>query len=118
GRVDQSHRPCPHRDTKLVPGNRVLLRGPNNVMMAASWLAVVKAGLVVVPTMPLLRAVELKPIIEKARISAVLCDKRLSEELAHCFDASHPAYCADLKQAPYFHDDAPDSLDSIARSKP
>src|SRR5690606_40884696 len=25
-------------DMGLVPGNRVLLRGPNNVMMAASWL--------------------------------------------------------------------------------
>ncbi|HEY4067236.1 MAG TPA: AMP-binding protein, partial [Burkholderiaceae bacterium] len=28
----------------LVPGNRVLLRGPNNPMMAAAWLAVFKAG--------------------------------------------------------------------------
>lgn len=105
-------------DMKLVPGNRVLLRGPNNVMMAASWLAVVKAGLVVVPTMPLLRAGELKPIIEKARISAVLCDKRLSEEIEHCFDTSHAAYCPELTQVRYFHDDAPDSLENIAKSKP
>ncbi len=29
----------------LVPGNRVLLRSPNNPMMAACWLAVLKAGL-------------------------------------------------------------------------
>jgi len=29
----------------LVPGNRVLLRGPNSPMMAACWLAAVKAGL-------------------------------------------------------------------------
>ena len=43
-------------DMKLVPGNRLLLRGPNNPMMAASWLAAIKAGLVTVPTMPLLRA--------------------------------------------------------------
>ena len=28
----------------LVPGNRVLLRGPNNPMMAAAWLAILKAG--------------------------------------------------------------------------
>lgn len=105
-------------DMKLVPGNRVLLRGPNNPMMAASWLAVVKAGLVVVPTMPLLRAVELKPIVEKARISAVLCDKRLSEELEHCLDAAHPAYCSSLTQVRYFHDDSPDSLDSIVKGKP
>src|SRR5262249_45985384 len=32
------------RDLGIVPGNRVLLRAPNNVMMAAAWLAVVKAG--------------------------------------------------------------------------
>ena len=37
-------------DMGLVSGNRVLLRGPNNAMMAASWLAVVKAGMVAVPT--------------------------------------------------------------------
>ena len=44
----------------LVPGNRVLLRGGNNPMMAACWLAGVKAGLVMVPTMPLLRSAELQ----------------------------------------------------------
>src|SRR3546814_3500907 len=37
-------------DMGLKPGNRILLRGPNNVMMAASWLASVKAGLVTVAT--------------------------------------------------------------------
>src|SRR5690349_16361998 len=41
---------------ELVPGNRVLLRGANNPMMAACVLAVWKAGCVAVPTMPLLRA--------------------------------------------------------------
>lgn len=105
-------------DMKLVPGNRVLLRGPNNALMAASWLAVVKAGLVVVPTMPLLRAVELKPIVEKARISAALCDRRLADEIEHCLDAAHPAYCPELKQVLYFHDDASDSLESLAKHKP
>jgi 2-aminobenzoate-CoA ligase len=42
-----------------VPGNRVLLRGPNNPMMAACWFAVLKAGGICVSTMPLLRAREL-----------------------------------------------------------
>ena len=32
----------------LVPGNRVFLRGPNNAMLFASWLGVLKAGGVVV----------------------------------------------------------------------
>src|SRR3989337_2049627 len=48
-------------DMSLVPGHRVLLRGANNPMMAACFLAVIKAGLVAVPTMPLLRARELHP---------------------------------------------------------
>src|SRR3546814_14356950 len=64
------------QDMGLQAGNRVLLRGPNNPMMAACWLAAVKAGLVTVPTMPLLRAVGLEKAISKAKIQAVLCDKR------------------------------------------
>ena len=67
------------RTLGLVPGNRVLLRGPNTPMMAAAWLAVVKAGGVAVATMPLLRERELAQIVEKARISHALCDARLVE---------------------------------------
>jgi 2-aminobenzoate-CoA ligase len=55
------------QDLGLVPGNRVLLRGGNSIGMALAWLAVVKAGLVAVATMPLLRAKELGDIIDKAQ---------------------------------------------------
>jgi len=65
----------------LVPGNRVLLRGPNNPMMAACWLGIVKAGGIVVATMPLLRAPELATIAGKARIALALCDSRLDAEM-------------------------------------
>ncbi|MFI5021336.1 MAG: AMP-binding protein [Alphaproteobacteria bacterium] len=65
----------------LVPGNRVLLRGPNNPMMAAAWLAVLKAGGISVATMPLLRARELAFIIDKAAIGLALCDTTLAEEM-------------------------------------
>ena len=41
------------RELGLVPGNRVLLRGPNSPMMVAAYFAVIKAGGVVVATMPL-----------------------------------------------------------------
>jgi 2-aminobenzoate-CoA ligase len=68
-------------DMGLVPGNRVLLRGANCPTMAAAILAVFKAGLVAVPTMPLLRARELKVIIDKAKVNAVLCARALSAEL-------------------------------------
>ncbi|WP_372622727.1 AMP-binding protein [Falsiroseomonas sp.] len=65
----------------LVPGNRVLLRSANNAWMVASCFAVLKAGGVVVPTMPLLRTKELGQVLRKARISHALCDARLVEEL-------------------------------------
>ena len=49
-------------DLGIVPGNRVLLRGPNNPWLAACWLGVAKAGAVAVTTMPLLRAGEIATI--------------------------------------------------------
>lgn len=68
-------------DLGLVPGNRVLLRGANSIEMAIAWLAVVKAGLIAVATMPLLRAKELRDILDTSRPSAALCDGRLTDEL-------------------------------------
>ena len=68
-------------DFGLRPGNRVLLRGGNSIGMALGWLAVVKAGLIAVATMPLLRAKELGDVIEKAQPSLALCDFMLIEEL-------------------------------------
>ena len=69
------------RDLALVPGNRVLLRGGNSVALSLVWLAVVKAGLIAVATMPLLRARELGDIIAKAQPAVALCDARLTGEL-------------------------------------
>jgi 2-aminobenzoate-CoA ligase len=66
----------------VVPGNRVLLRGPNNPWLVASWLGVIKAGGVVVTTMALLRAGELAAICDIARVDLALCDHRFSTELA------------------------------------
>lgn len=69
------------QDLQLVPGNRVLLRGGNTIGMALAWLGVVKAGLVVVATMPLLRAKELGEIIAKSQAALALCDASLLAEL-------------------------------------
>ncbi len=55
-------------EMKLVPGNRVLLRGFNGRWMAAAWLATLKAGMVAVTTMPMLRATELRVMIERAAV--------------------------------------------------
>src|SRR5471032_1830652 len=65
----------------LAPGNRVLLRGANNPMMAACILAVLKAGGIAVPTMPLLRARELATIADKSKVNAVLCAASLRAEI-------------------------------------
>ena len=69
------------QDYGLLPGNRVLLRGGNSIGMALAWLAVVKAGLIAVATMPLLRAKELGEIIDKAQPALALCDAKLKDEL-------------------------------------
>ncbi len=68
-------------DLQLVPGNRVLLRGGNTIGMALAWLGVVKAGLVAVATMPLLRAKELGEVISKSQATVALCDAGLMAEL-------------------------------------
>ena len=97
------------REMGLVTGNRVLLRGPNNPMMAACWLAVMKAGGVCVGTMPLLRAKELTDIVTKAQVSHALCDTRLSAEL----EAALPG-CPTLQIVRYWSDGSRNSLDALA----
>lgn len=69
-------------DMGLVPGNRVLLRGPNNPWLVASWFGVVKAGGVAVTTMPLFRRRELEAMIEVAAVDMAICDHRFVEDLA------------------------------------
>jgi 2-aminobenzoate-CoA ligase len=68
-------------DLGLVPGNRVLLRGPNTPWLVACWFGVVKAGGVVVATMSQLRAAELAAICEIAQVQLAICDDRLTGEL-------------------------------------
>lgn len=95
----------------LVPGNRVLLRGGNTVEMALAWLGVVHAGLVAVATMPLLRAVELGSIIERAQPTLALCDGRLLAEL-QAAQAEHPVLATTIA----FHT-APDAGDLLVRAQ-
>jgi len=100
-------------DLGLQPGNRVLLRAPNHPMLAACWFGVVKAGGVVVTTMPLLRQKELTDILTKAEVSHVVCDVRLREEL----DAA-VARCPWVREVVYFGDGAPGSLEARMAGKP
>ena len=65
-------------DFGLVPGQRVLLRGPNNPWLVASWFGVVKAGGVVVTTMPMLRSLELGPLTQLTQPAVAICDHRFT----------------------------------------
>lgn len=69
-------------DLVVVPGNRVLLRAPNTPWLVAAWFAALKAGAVVVTTVPQLRASELRTVGEITPIDVSLCDHRYVEELA------------------------------------
>ena len=109
----------------LVPGNRVLLRGYNHPMLAACWLAVLKAGGIVVTSMPLLRVRELGQMIAKARIGLALCDARLLDELelarqtaseplqVLAFNRDDGASLEALLEADADGDDAFDSFDNV-----
>ncbi len=65
----------------MVSGERVLLMAPNTPMLAACWLAVVKAGGIAVAVMPLLRPKELVAICDKAKVRLALCDEAQRETL-------------------------------------
>jgi 2-aminobenzoate-CoA ligase len=92
----------------LVTGGRVLLRSANNPMMVATYLAVLKAGGIVVATMPLLRAKEVAYPIQKARIALALCDGKLSDEMEKARDAA-----PELKRIVYWGTGQPGSLEAL-----
>ncbi|MFI1962707.1 AMP-binding protein [Streptomyces pathocidini] len=68
-------------DLGVVPGNRVLLRGPNSPWLAACWLAVMKAGAVAVTVLAAQRPLELAHICAAARVRHALCDIRSVDDL-------------------------------------
>jgi 2-aminobenzoate-CoA ligase len=94
----------------IVPGNRVLLRGPNNPWLVAMWFGVLRAGGVVVTTMPLLRPRELTTVAEIARPDLALCDHRFLDDLVG-------AGIPDLRVVAYGGPDADDltrQIDSVS----
>lgn len=73
-------------DLGVKPGNRVIIRSANNPAMVACWLAATKVGAVVINTMPMLRAAELRTYLDKAQVQFALCDTRLMEEIEGAVD--------------------------------
>lgn len=100
-------------ELKLIPGNRVLIHGPNTPMIAACWFAVLKAGGICVTTMPLLRAKELSYTIEKAKIEFALSDARCVHEV---MEAQKTA--PSLKHIVPFLDESPDALEQCMERHP
>ena len=100
-------------DLGLQPGNRVLLRGPNNPMMVACWFAVLKAGGIVVCTMPLLRPRELAYVVQRAQVSIALTDTRIAAELEQA--AAHAPSLVDIVH--FGTDGTPGSLEAHMAAK-
>lgn len=65
----------------MQSGERVLLHGPNTPKLVAAWYGILKAGGIVVATMPLLRSREIAVILEKAQVKFAVCDFRCADEL-------------------------------------
>jgi len=100
-------------DHGMVPGERVLLRGSNHPMLIASFLGVLKAGGIAIPTMPVLRERELVYMMDKARVQIAISDVRLADDLEKAASRS-PSMRARL----YFGDGGADSLEVRAAAKP
>ena len=101
-------------DLGLAPGNRVLLRSMNNPMLAACWLAVVKAGGVVVTTIAMLRGKEIATIAEQSKSRFALCDHRLKDDMHAALKLSE-----ELEEVIYFNDaDASNGLEFLMQKHP
>lgn len=99
-------------DFDLVPGNRVLLRSPNNPWAVAAWLGVLKAGGIVATTFAALRARELTPIVTKTEPGIALVDHRYVDDVETLRDTVVP----ELKIVVFGGDD-PDDLIATAWAK-
>jgi 2-aminobenzoate-CoA ligase len=104
-------------DLGIVPGNRVLLRGPNNQWLSAAWFGVLKAGAVLVTTMPLLRTGELQTIHEIAHLDAALVDHRFVEAVeplgVPTIAYGDDAWAARIAGKDPTYDDVPTSSDDV-----
>lgn len=103
-------------DWGLAPGNRVLLRGPNNPWLVACWFGVVLAGGVAVTTMPLLRPTEIATICDIAKVQLALCDERFAQDLNEAQVAVRTATYDGT--APFTGEGGPHGFGALVRSKP
>ncbi len=98
-------------DLGLVAGNRVLLRSTNNPMLIACWLAVIKAGGIVITTIAMLRAKEIITCASQSRASLALCDYRLKDDME-----SAASELSNMSHILYFN--GPGELEARMKTKP
>jgi len=65
----------------IKQGDRIILRLMNTPEFVIAWLSILRLGAVAVATMPLLRARELKTVLEDSGASLAICQDSLLEEL-------------------------------------
>jgi 2-aminobenzoate-CoA ligase len=106
------------KDFGLVPGNRVLLRGPNHPMLVACWFGVIKAGGVVVCTNPLLRTRELVHIADKAQIKLAISDDRVAADCERAMQITGNGAARAGARTIRFGGNEADSLASLMTTKP
>lgn len=66
----------------LAPGERVLLRLPNTVAFPVAFFGALRAGLVPVPTSPMLTAAEVRYLITNSGAEAVVSEEQLWQPVA------------------------------------
>ncbi|MEE8334449.1 MAG: AMP-binding protein, partial [Alphaproteobacteria bacterium] len=94
-------------DCAMAPGARVLLRASNHPLLIASWYAILKAGGIAIPSMPVLRERELVYMMNKARVGIAISDTALADDLE-----AAAGHADDLGTILYFNTDAADSLEA------
>ncbi len=98
----------------VVPGNRLLLRSTNKPWLLVAWLAGLKAGAVVVTTVPLLRPRELDTIQSIAAATVAMCDSALLEGLRESTLADLPTLeVSGLESLRTLVADQPDSFEAV-----
>ncbi len=97
-------------DAGLQSGNRVLLRSPNNGWLTIAWLAVLRAGGVVVTTIPMLRSGEIMQQTQVSEPNLAIVDHRYLEDW-------HSAGTEAILTI-VVGDNSPQSLEMLSAAKP
>jgi 2-aminobenzoate-CoA ligase len=97
-------------DSGLQSGNRVLLRSPNNGWLTIAWLAVLRAGGVVVTTIPMLRSGEIMQQTQVSEPNLAIVDHRYLKDW-------HSAGTESILTI-VVGENSPQSLETLSAAKP